>query len=296
MREFFNVDELSSDDLKAVQHTEMQILLYFDAFCKIHNLRYYLAGGTLIGAVRHKGFIPWDDDVDVHMPRPDYERLKILWEQHADTERYSLCVTDSKRNFRHHAMSICDNYTTWIEEREIFDDVPHGIKIDILPFDGVPDSKLRAAIQFVWAMIFAVYNVQRLPENQGNFLMRGLIYIALRLVQNPTHRYRIWRYAEKQMRKYDFESSTWVRELIAPLKSMIFKYPRKDFDKAIYLEFEGHSLPAHHYYKKYLENVYSGYMTPPPLEDRKPKSRIVYLNLDRSYKDYKGIYYCRKSK
>jgi len=293
MREFHGYEEMSKEDFKALQEVNLKILLYFDEFCKKHNLRYYLAGGTLIGAVRHKGFIPWDEDIDLHMPRPDYDRLPKLWKQFAETDHYTLCVTTKKKNYRHHAYSICDNKTTMIEHRNINDDIAQGIKLDILPFDGVPANKFLQTKQFFWALIFGVYNVQRLPENQGGSFMRVAVKIALGLVRDPEKRYKLWRHAQYEMSKYDFETSPYVRELVAPLRSMKFIYPRKNFDKPYLLEFEGYKFPAQHYYKNYLENVYTGYMELPPEDKRKPKGDIVYINLDRGYINYKGIYYCK---
>lgn len=293
VREFHSYDEMSPEDFRALQMIELKMLLYFDAFCKEYNLRYYMAGGTLIGAVRHKGFIPWDEDIDVHMPRPDYEKLPELWAKYADTEHYTLCITDKYKNYRHHVYSICDNHTTMIEKRTIHDDIAQGIRMDILPFDGVPDNRLKAAIQFVWAMLFNVYNVQRLPENQGGAIMRLGVRILLGAIRSPGVRYAVFMYAKKQMSRYDFETSPWVKELSAPLRSMKFRYPRKHFDEPLMLEFEGHMLPAQHYYKQYLEQVYPGYMQLPPEDQRKQKTHPLYINLDEGYKKFKGLYYCK---
>ena len=79
MKEYFNISDMSKEEFRRLQLKVLDTLLYFDAFCKEHHLRYYLAGGTLIGALRGGGFIPWDEDIDVHMPRPDYEKLPKLW-------------------------------------------------------------------------------------------------------------------------------------------------------------------------------------------------------------------------
>ena len=78
MKEYFNISDMSKEEFRRLQLKVLDTLLYFDAFCKEHHLRYYLAGGTLIGALRGGGFIPWDEDIDVHMPRPDYEKLPKL--------------------------------------------------------------------------------------------------------------------------------------------------------------------------------------------------------------------------
>lgn len=292
MREFGGYNEMSEEDFRSMQLIELDILLYFDDFCRKNNLRYYISGGTLIGAVRHRGFIPWDEDVDLHMPRPDYERLPELWNAKANTDRYTLCITTSARNTRQHAYMICDNETTLVEERTIDDDIPQGIRIDIMPYDGRPSSRFLADIQFMWAAVFSIYNVQRLPENQGGRLMKLGVRMALGAVKNPEKRYKIWMYAKKKMSKYDFETSPWVREMVCPMRSARFKYPRKDFTNSYMLEFEGHMFPAHHYYKDYLNNVYAGYMDYPPEDKRFPKTKAVYINLDRGFKHYKGIKYC----
>ena len=80
--------------MNILQEKMLEILLVFDAFCKENDLKYYLCGGCLIGAIRHHGFIPWDDDVDVFMPREDYERLAHLWPQKVAHEKYLYCRTD----------------------------------------------------------------------------------------------------------------------------------------------------------------------------------------------------------
>lgn len=295
-REYFGYEEMSEADFRSLQLIELDMLIYFDRFCKEHGLRYYLAGGTLIGAIRHKGFIPWDEDIDLHMPRPDYERLPELWEKYANVDSYSLCVTNEKKNYRHNVYTIANNKTTLLEERTINDDIVQGIRIDILPFDGVPGNKLKAAIQFFWAIIFNVYNVQRLPENQGGKFMKFIVYMMLTIIRDTKKRYKLWNFAKKQMIKYNFDNSPWIRELSAPLRSMMIKYPGVEFTDSSLVEFEGHKFPVHHYYLDYLNKVYPGFMEFPPLEKRKPKTRAIYINLDKSYKEYKGIYYCKKGK
>ena len=84
--------------LRDLQLKCLEILLYFKDFCEKHNLRFFLCGGACIGAIRHKGFIPWDDDIDVFMPREDYEKLGDLWNKYADTERYEYCRTNKDKS------------------------------------------------------------------------------------------------------------------------------------------------------------------------------------------------------
>lgn len=294
MKEYTDSDQMNSEILRELQLKELDILLYFSQFCKENNLRFYLAGGTLLGAVRHKGFIPWDDDVDVHMPRPDYDRLPELWKKKADVQKYFLGVTTEDRNYRHHAYTIIDKDTTFVERRNINDDIAQGVKIDVIPLDGAPKGRLAQKKQLFWAVLFAIYNVQRMPESQGNALMRAGIRTALFLVKSPKMRYRIWKIAENNMKKESFETAHYVKELVASFRTMHCLYPRDHFTETQLLEFEGYLMPAHFYYEMYLKNVYGDYMQLPPEEKRKPKGDIVYMNLDKGFEDYKGIYYCKE--
>ena len=105
---------MSTSMTKEIQEKELNMLLYFKEFCNKHNLRFYLCGGGLIGAIRHNGFIPWDDDLDLFMPRPDYEKLAKLWPKYADTERFTYCRTDRDHIYHDAGASIRDNNTTFI--------------------------------------------------------------------------------------------------------------------------------------------------------------------------------------
>lgn len=296
MREFKSYEEMSPKDFRAFQMKMLDILIYFDEFCKVHGLRYYLAGGTLLGAVRHRGFIPWDDDVDVHMPRPDYEKLPSLWQKFADNKKYPLCYTTLEKNYRHHAYSIADSETTYIEQRTVNDDIVQGIKIDVIPLDAAPKNPIKRSIQVFWACIYAIYNTQRLPENQGRTIMVIIIKMMLSVIKSPEKRYRIWKMAEKKYSKYDFEMSPYVKELVAFFSSMKHLYPRDKFTETKLIDFEGYKFPAHYFYKDYLKNIYSNYMQLPPESKRKPQGHIVYINLDKSFINYKGIYYLKGDK
>ena len=98
----------------ALQAKSLEIFMYFQKICKENNLRYWVGGGTLIGALRHQGFIPWDDDIDVFMPRPDYEKFYSLWNQVGDLNHYALCRTTKEKNIHQTDMQLVDLTTTFI--------------------------------------------------------------------------------------------------------------------------------------------------------------------------------------
>lgn len=280
-------------EVRKLQEKLLDILLYFDNFCKENNLRYYLCGGCLIGALRHKGFIPWDDDVDVFMPREDYEKLNLIWESKGDTSRYCYCRTDEKNLYHHGGASIRDKNTTMINRHSSELDICHGLALEAIPIDACPSSWFGRASQLYNAFVFNLFNVQRLPDNKGK-LIRLISKVILGIVRSPRHRYRIWKKAQARMTKYRWDECNEVTELIGSIKGMMVKHPKIDFDSGVDLEFEGHMLPTMRGYKSYMEKIWGDYMQLPPVEKRVSKHDLVYLSIDEPYEKFKGVYYCAK--
>lgn len=131
---------MTQTDLKEIQAVTLTMSKYFVQFCQENNLLCYFCGGGCIGAVRSQGFIPWDDDLDFFMPRPDYEKLKKLWPQKADINRYPLLVASKTYNDHNSFITIRDTATTFIKPYQEDLDIPHGLPIDIFPLDGAPEG------------------------------------------------------------------------------------------------------------------------------------------------------------
>lgn len=279
-------------NLRELQLKSLEILLYFKDFCEEHNLRFFLCGGCCIGAIRHKGFIPWDDDIDVFMPREDYERLGALWEKYADNDRYAYCRTNEQESFETMLTQIADNNTTFIKTNLKDYDINHGIKLEIIPLDGAPNSKIKRKIQLMWAIIFNLFNRQMAPQNKGK-IAYFIGKILLGIFRGEKIRYKIWKFAEKQMAKYPINEDTkYITELCVTYKYMKNLYPKDFFEDVVYKEFEGHLMPLPIGYDGYLSMAFGDYMKLPPEEERVPKHDAVYINLRQSYKEFKGIYYC----
>jgi len=280
--------------IRGIQLKSLEILLYFKEFCEEHNLLFYFCGGCCIGTVRHKGFIPWDDDIDVFMPREDYEKLGELWLKYADNERYTYCRTNEKESFETMLTQISDNNTTFIKTNLKDFDINHGIKLEIIPLDGVPNSKVKRKIQMMWAIVFNLFNRQFPPENKGG-LANLMGRILLGVFRTKSIRYKLWKFAEKQMTKYLINDETkYVTELCVTYQYMKNEYPKEYFEKAIYKEFEGYQMPIPVGYDGYLRMAFGDYMKLPPKEDQVPKHDAVYINVDEGYKKFKGIHYCVK--
>ncbi len=285
----------SDDEIKALQNKSYEILCYFDSFCRKHNMKYSLAGGTLIGAIRHHGFIPWDDDVDVFMMRDDYEKLPELWNKYADTEKYSYCRTNEKENYHNTGSSIRDNNTTFINYHSVNDDINHGLQIDILPIDYRPNNFFHRIGQIFWAMLYSLFNAQRLPDRQGKIL-RFSSYILLNMISSSRMRFKIWNYAQSKMSSYNKKNCDEVVELTSGLKSMLRTLPKEWFSSTVEKKFEKQMLPVINGYDSYLRKVWGDYMQLPPEKDRVAKHNTVFIDLDNSYKKYRGIYYLKGEK
>ena len=227
------------------------------------------------------------------MPRPDYEKLAELWPKYADTERFTYCRTDRNHIYHDAGASIRDNHTTFINRHSMHEDVCHGLALEIMPIDGCAPGKISRALQLMWAMTFALFNAQRLPDNKGP-TYRALAGYIYKIFSSQSIRYHIWRFAEKRMTQYDFDTSDECTELIGSLKGMKLRHPREDFASVVYKDFEGHQIPVMKGYERYLHLIWGDYMQLPPIEQRVAKHDAVFADLHTPYKEYKGIHYAKK--
>lgn len=253
--------------LQELQNLECEILCVFHDFCEKNNLRYYLCGGTLIGAVRHNGFIPWDDDIDIMMPRPDYQKLieLIKEKRHLDEFRMVDCMylnsnalTSILRIFDKRTELTFTNYR--IEKK-------FGCWIDIFPLDGLSDSERKRKSQFKKARILQdmiILNDTKFGAKRRSKFATILQYALLPIlpfVRLIGHE-RLIRKMDKLSKKYDYESATYVGVLEgrAGHKEAMLKTA---MEPAIKVEFEGKQFYAMANYDEYLTNLYGDYMTPP---------------------------------
>ena len=274
----------------ALQEKSLEIFKYFQSICREHNLRYWVGGGTLIGALRHQGFIPWDDDIDVFMPRPDYERFYAIWNQVGDLERYALCRTTKEKNIHQTDMQLVDLSTTFINRHSQGEDILHGVSVDIMPFEGCPEGKLARGLQIYHSILYSIFNVQRLPDHQGK-LLRFATSLVLNAVRDPARRYRVWSKHEKKMAQYDFDSAKTVKETITSFRALFYPHPRSAFE-TMEVPFEDILVPIPVGYDAYLRRIFGDYMQLPPEEGRVAKHDVVYANLREPFEQYRGIHYC----
>jgi len=270
---------MTDEELKKIQKISLRMAEEFYAFCESHQLTCYLCGGGCIGAVRNAGMIPWDDDLDFFMPRKDYETVLRLWKEERNEGRYFL--ETASRDMVPHTLffKIRDRETTCIYDEQQDVNTVHGVALDVLPLDGYPSRRLDRMKQVAWACVYSLFRAQLIPRNHGR-VYAIVSRVLLSLVRSREIRYRIWRYAEKQMTKFPIDACEGVTELCSGLKYMKNYYPKGIFAKALRVPFENTFLPVPIGYDAYLRIAFGDYMKLPPENARIPHHDAGYLDLD----------------
>lgn len=284
-RELINLTDI---DLKNLQRKSLDMASYVITFCKERNIRIYFFAGSLLGAVRHSGFIPWDDDIDLILPAPDFNRFIEAWDREADKANYSLCL--QTKNYNDHTLtgSIRDNKTTFITDSTVDSDVNQGLAIDILPLHACPKTALGQKIQLLLAAGTSLFKAGRVPARQSKVVSIAA-KIILGIFRTQKSRYFMWHSLEKLAIRADrnYEEAEYVREFTM-FPFITWLYPRKWFDSAEWVKFEDIEVPIPVGAKEYLTKRYGDYMKLPKEKDRHPEHRIVFMDLNTSYKEYRG--------
>lgn len=262
-------------DIHVLQDRITGNMLAIDRVCREHNLRYYLWAGTMLGAVRHKGFIPWDDDMDICMPRPDYEKLLSNWRQWLP-QPYEVIAPETDNTYPYPFAKIEDASTTVLERPDF--KFLEGVYIDVFPIDGVPSGKLMRTIHLkhyhFWRHI--LFFLGRDPYKHG----RGPKSWFPRLLHAVFSLEGIQRKVKRLMTRYDYDSSDFVLDYDDGEKGVIRKSvlgtPKP------YL-FEDKTFMGVEKADEYLSNKYGDYMQLPPKE-KQIQHHFYRLLLNKSYK------------
>lgn len=255
--------ELSLEELK---ETELEILKVFHTFCAEHNIRYFLSHGTLLGAVRYKKFIPWDDDIDLLVPRADYDRLMSIFE---DSDRYKLFAFERNREYRYPFAKLCD-MSTFKEEFHYDNGMKLGIDIDIFPLDAWADDieKARKEAKSISREMFCL-NLSKLKKADSlNPVKRAVKSVVMFYCKLRGSKHFITRIIQKSCNNNQNGSAylgckAWC---VYGERGII---PAEAFAETIEIEFEGEKYPAPKGYDTYLTCLYGDYLPEPPIEKRK---------------------------
>lgn len=260
--------------LKDIQCAALDILLDFVRVCDSLKLTYYISGGTYLGAIRHNGFIPWDDDVDVAMPRKDYDKL-LLCGDNFFCKDYKLVHYSKQDNVIHYCAKLESSKYQLIDNTA---SVPRKVNIwiDIFPLDGMPDNAIVTKLHelrllslrglFKLSLFDKIVN----QKNRNRPVYENVIIDIARHVNfsrfmNPNKRMQA---LDKTLSKYDFYSSKKIMNFMGSYKFKSIMDRKNIYSDGAFYSFEGHKLRGPKNYDAYLRKIYGDYMKLPPLEER----------------------------
>ena len=255
---------ISFEDIKRLQ---VEMLCDIDGFCREKDIKYSLAFGTLLGAIRHKGYIPWDDDIDIVMPRPDYD--KFLHTFNGTTEHLYVIAPEINREYYAPYANICDNRTLLSEGSNGHRSIKIGVKIDVFPVDGTPNDNndYQQLISFMRS-VNRKMSIKRhsLPYSRPKAFIKALLNKA---------RYAFVSYSTCQQmileesKTYPYELSKYVDTITFPVYKNT-RVPKCYFSDYIDVIFEGCRFKVIKEYDGYLRKIYGDYMQLPSEDKRVP--------------------------
>ena len=257
--------------IEQIHDIQEKMLLELDTYCRENNIEYSLWAGSLLGAIRHKGFIPWDDDVDVIMPRPDYERfLNLLREKpipgirlkhHQDDPDYLLPF-----------VKLIDETTELVEGHTKNQKL--GVYVDIFPIDGMPESPLKKKIQrTLCRTAFYVLYLNLMDRREATTLHEKMIECILKPIAKSIPAKWLAKWNDRCAAKYSYETSN---EICVLTHSILAK---KDYKKTmvfptVYTEFRNTRISVSQQWDACLTKMYGDYMTPPPEDQQQGKHTV----------------------
>lgn len=254
------------NDIQELRSVQTGILDEIHAFCTDRGIRYFLSCGTLIGAVRHKGYIPWDDDLDIYMPREDYERF--LQEFKSASGNCRVLDPKKEKHYFYTFAKVIDTRTLLVEAET--EGYSIGVYVDVFPVDYVTDD-LRARRR-VFRRKRLLYKIRRCKISKKNYLKSALAYWCYRLL--PVSVATLDRMIERMVVLH--EPTFTVANMTEAGPGIGGCLPAKDIEDSVDILFEGKMYKTMIGYRDYLKRTYGDYMTLPPVEQRVTHSFEAY--------------------
>ena len=265
--------EYKDSDLEKLKKLELMIFEEVVAICDAHNIDYYIYGGTALGAVRHGGFIPWDDDIDIAVFRKDYEKLVNILDEELNSQFYVIALEKQEDCF-FPFIKVClkdTRFEDWWVDQVSFDE---GIFIDIFPLDKVPNNKFGRLIYYYRCRIIdhIVMN-SILHVDAGSKLMNffhELLFFFLNII--PISKWYWKKLFHNSLTKYENTDTEYVTCYFSQISGLVFGkndfYLKSDFSPSEKIKFEDLIVSAPRNMDSVLEKSYPNYMELPPKEKR----------------------------
>lgn len=259
-------------DLRTVQLCILDIALEFKRICDKHNINYFLIAGTMLGAVRHGGFIPWDDDMDVGMLREDYIKFLSVCEQELEDD-FFLQTYETDPNYAFCYAKIRIKGTSFTEDYAVNSKQKDGIFLDIFPFDDMPKSKLALKLHYgllkcvKWAAIGKNdFDFVDVKKNRFSKVMKVLFF--------PFSKRKLLKMEDKICRMFENGKADKAMSMLGGYRLKHYT-AKSNLENTVTVEFEGHEFKAPSNYKDYLTQLYGDYMQLPPIEKRGDQHQVV---------------------
>ena len=266
-----SVHVISDEELKRLHEILLELLVEFDRICRKYDITYSIDGGTLLGAVRHKGFIPWDDDADVILNRPEYDKLlRYINEELDPNEFYFQDFNNTPGDLWGYA-KLRRAKTHCVRLNQEFWPYEQGVYLDVFVCDNVPNNYLLRSICNFRSFLYrkAFYARVGVREKQG---IEKIIYKLFCMIPEEKLKKSYNNYIKKRNKHY----SEWVKCLTYPAINNKYGYKREWYEDTEDIVFENKILRGCRKHKEYLEFLYGDYMKMPPISDRKvhPVSKL----------------------
>lgn len=267
--------------MQQLHRVQVEIMQVIDTFCKTHRIPYSLYAGSLLGAVRHQGFIPWDDDLDICMHRSDYERFLKLWEE-APPSGYILQNKENSPRFGQSFSKIRKDHTTFLQAQKDAGQFHNGIFVDIFPIDRLPEGR-RSQLLFYWdCMLYLLYTRQYVPP-KGNPLLKSVLRLMLAIVPTsmiPAVRRRLLKRITRFSHRTDLSAVT--TETLGALRT---HYPAETVSSYTSLPFEDAQFLCFRAWDQHLRLKFGDYMQLPPEEERVWKHHPILIDFEHNYEE-----------
>lgn len=274
---------MSQQSVRSVQEKILYIMKYIDNLCRDNGIIYYIMGGTALGAVRHGGFIPWDDDLDIFMTPEQYNKFKSVFYKTESTE-FILQEWRTDLKYLEYA-KVRMNGTTFIEEHfKDRKDMHHGIYVDIMILHKVPEKRMIQKLVYFESKFVTLYGLSQrnwVPKSKSQALvLKSLKFLPCKLMARIAYRH-IYKYDN---RKNNFKYCYWI----TPAKFKNGLFDKTFFEKPVDINFEDTKLLGSEKIKEYLEYRYGDYMKLPSEEQRKAAVHAYIFDTKKNYTEYLG--------
>lgn len=266
---------ISEAELEQIHTIQKEMIMEVDRICKKNGIHYNMVGGTMLGAIRHKGYIPWDDDADIGFLRQEYEKFREACKSDLDDSKYYMQDIRDTEGYRWGYGKLRRKDTEFLRLNQEYMPYGQGIFIDLMPFDNVPDNPIKQKIHFAHCFILRKFLWSEVGSKTEKNVAVRMLYKLMKMIP----RKHLVKNYQSLVDKGAKQKTKLVRILTFPTPKKVYGYKREWYLNLKRYPFDELMLPGAKDYDGYLKTKYDNYMELPPKEKRKvhPISKLKLL-------------------